>query len=130
MLNSKVLSCFSGIIMSIRLFSLLLTQSQTPLLLKISPRISQRVFIVARNKHFEYYEDNEAVRVDMPKENSFVRFHHGQYQFKVPSTSTLILKQFFRILIDPNPQPYTLQKPTATSPLGFAHTVHLCTERS
>ena len=27
--------------------------------------------------------DNEAMRIDMPKGNSFVRFHSGQYQFKV-----------------------------------------------
>ena len=38
----------------------------------------------SRNKHFEYFIDHEAVRIDMPEENSFVRFHHGQYQFKVP----------------------------------------------
>ena len=30
--------------------------------------------------------DNEAVWIDMPEENSFVRFHSGQYQFKVPFT--------------------------------------------
>ena len=38
----------------------------------------------SRNKHYEYCADNEAVRIDMPEENSFVRFHSGQYQFKVP----------------------------------------------
>ena len=38
----------------------------------------------SRNKHFKYCVDHEAVRIDMPQENSFVRFHSGQYQFKVP----------------------------------------------
>ena len=28
--------------------------------------------------------DNETVRIDMPEENSFVRFHSGQYKLKVP----------------------------------------------
>ena len=36
-----------------------------------------------RNKHFKCCIDHEVVRIDMPKENSSVRFHSGQYQFKV-----------------------------------------------
>ena len=38
----------------------------------------------SRDKHFEYCKDNEAVRIEMPPENSFIEFHDGQYQFKVP----------------------------------------------
>ena len=38
----------------------------------------------SRDKHYEYCKDNEAVRVEMPKERSFVEFHDGQNQFKVP----------------------------------------------
>ena len=38
----------------------------------------------SRNKHFEYCTDHEAVTIDMPKENSFMRFHSGQYKFEVP----------------------------------------------
>ena len=38
----------------------------------------------SRNKHFKYCVDQEAVRIDMPQENSFVRFHSRQYQFMVP----------------------------------------------
>ena len=37
-----------------------------------------------RDKHFEYCIDSEAVRTDMPKQNSFMRFHSEQYQFRVP----------------------------------------------
>ena len=38
----------------------------------------------SRNKHYEYCVDNEVVRIDMPEENSFMKFLSGQYQFKVP----------------------------------------------
>ena len=38
----------------------------------------------SRNKHFKYCVDHKAVRISTPQENSFVRFHSGQYQFKVP----------------------------------------------
>ena len=38
----------------------------------------------SRDKHHDYCVDNEAVRIDMPEENSFVRSHSGQYQFKAP----------------------------------------------
>ena len=38
----------------------------------------------SRDKHPKYCLNNEAVKVEMPPENSFVEFHDGQYQFKVP----------------------------------------------
>ena len=38
----------------------------------------------SRDKHFEYCKDIEAVRIEMPKEGSFVEFHDGQKQIKVP----------------------------------------------
>ena len=38
----------------------------------------------SRDKHYEYCKDNEIVRIEMPKEGSFVEFHDGQNQFKVP----------------------------------------------
>ena len=38
----------------------------------------------SRDKHYEYCKDNEAVRIEMPKEGSFVEFHNGQNQLKVP----------------------------------------------
>ena len=38
----------------------------------------------SRDKHFEYCKDNEAVRIEMPKEGPFIEFHDGKNQFKVP----------------------------------------------
>ena len=38
----------------------------------------------SRDTHYEYCKDNEAVRIEMPKEGSFIEFHDGQNQFKVP----------------------------------------------
>ena len=38
----------------------------------------------SRDKHFEYCKDNEAVRIEMPKEGPFMEFHDGKNQFKVP----------------------------------------------
>ena len=38
----------------------------------------------SRNKHFECCINNETDIIDMSEENSFMRFHSGQYQFKVP----------------------------------------------
>ena len=38
----------------------------------------------SRDKHFEYCKDNEAIRIEMPEEGSFMEFHDGQNQFKVP----------------------------------------------
>ena len=37
----------------------------------------------SRDNHFEYCKENEAVRIEMPKEGSFVEFHDGQNKFKV-----------------------------------------------
>ena len=38
----------------------------------------------SRNKQYEYCKDIEVIRIDMPEEYFFVRFHSGQYKFKVP----------------------------------------------
>ena len=38
----------------------------------------------SRDNHFEYCKDNEAVRIEMPKEGSFMEFYDGQNQFKAP----------------------------------------------
>ena len=54
----------------------------------------------SRNKHFECCTDNEVVRIDMHEENSFVRFHSGQYQFKVPFTIYANFKVILQSLED------------------------------
>ena len=39
----------------------------------------------ARDKHYEYCSSNRHVRVSMPtEEENWLKFHDGQYQFKVP----------------------------------------------
>ena len=38
----------------------------------------------SRDKLYKYCKDNEAVRIEMPKEGSSIEFHEGQNQFKVP----------------------------------------------
>ena len=37
-----------------------------------------------RDKHFEYCIDNEAVKVEMPRQGSKIRFNDGSKQMKVP----------------------------------------------
>ena len=48
---------------------------------------------LGRDQHQVYYEDNESVRVDMPKQGSTVKFKYGQNQFRVPFIMTQILNQ-------------------------------------
>ena len=38
----------------------------------------------SRDTHFKYCKESEAVRIEMPEEGSFIEFHDGQNQFKVP----------------------------------------------
>ena len=39
----------------------------------------------ARDKHYEYFSSNDHVKVNMPtEEEKWLKFHDGQYQFKVP----------------------------------------------
>ena len=53
---------------------------------------------------------NEAVEVEMPKEGSFVEFHDGQNQFKVPFTMYADFEAILRPVQGPSPDlnvPYT-----------------------
>ena len=63
-----------------------------------------------RDKHYEYCKDNEAVRIEMPEEGSFMEFHDGQNQFKVPfimyADFEAILKPIKEPSFDPD-KPYT-----------------------
>ena len=52
---------------------------------------------ISRDKHFEYCIDNETVRIKMLKKGSFVKFHNGQYQFKVP----FIMHTDFEAILEP-----------------------------
>ena len=70
----------------------------------------------SRDKHQVYCENNESVRVEMPKQGSTVEFKDGQNQFKVP----FIMYADFESILEPmgpvepgspNPnQPYTNER--------------------
>ena len=87
----------------------------------------------SRNKHYEYCVDNEAVKIDMPEEISFVRFYSGQYQFKVPFAIILTSKQFWKRLKVWRKRPTRApprNESTVTFPPGFCtYIVHVLTER-
>ena len=51
----------------------------------------------SRDQHQVYYEDNESVRVEMPKQGSTVEFKDGQNQFKVP----FIMYAEFESILEP-----------------------------
>ena len=38
----------------------------------------------SRDEHYGYCNDNETIRVEMPKKGSTIEFYYGQNQFKVP----------------------------------------------
>ena len=65
----------------------------------------------SRDKHFECCKDNEVVRIEMPKEGSFVEFHDGQNQLKVPFEMYADFKAILKPtkgVININPEkPYT-----------------------
>ena len=64
----------------------------------------------SRDQHQVYCEDNESVRVEMPKQGSTIEFKDGQNQFKVPfimyADFESILEPMDHGSSDPN-QPYT-----------------------
>ena len=75
----------------------------------------------SRGKHFEHCKDRETVRIEMLKEGSFVKFHDGQYQFKVP----LIMYADFEANLEPiegptpNPESSYTKEINKHFPSGF-----------
>ena len=59
----------------------------------------------SRDNHFEYCKDNEAVRIEMPEEDSFVKFHDGQNQFKVPFVMYGDFEANLKSIEGPSPNP-------------------------
>ena len=55
----------------------------------------------SRDNHFEYCKDKEAVRIEMPKEGSFIELNDGQNQFKVP----FIMYGDFEAILKPIEEP-------------------------
>ena len=85
----------------------------------------------SRHKHFEYYKDNGAVRIEMPKEGSFMEFHDGQNQFKVPFTMYADFESILKPIEEPSPNPeesYTKES-INTSPLVSVCIASLLMER-
>ena len=52
---------------------------------------------LSRDQHHVYCEDNESVRVEMPKQGSSVEFKDGQNQFRVP----YIMYADFELILEP-----------------------------
>ena len=65
----------------------------------------------SRDQHRVYCEDNESVRVEMPKQGSTVEFKDGQNQFRVPFITyadfELILEPMEPVELGSPSQPYT-----------------------
>ena len=61
----------------------------------------------SRDQRQVYYEDNESVRVEMPKQASTIEFKDGQNQFKVP----FIMYTDFELILEPM-GPGSLSNPT------------------
>ena len=66
-----------------------------------------------RDEHQVYCEDNESVRVEMPKQGSTIEFKDGQSQFKVPfimyADFELILELMSPVELGSPNQPYTIE---------------------
>ena len=74
-----------------------------------------------RDEHQVYCEDNETVRVEMPRERSTVEFCNGQNQFKVPFIMYADFESILEPIQDPNTDPresYT-SKVTHHAPSGW-----------
>ena len=60
---------------------------------------------LSRDQHQVYCEDNETVRVEMPREGSTVEFCDGQNQFKAPFIMYADFESIFEPIESPNPDP-------------------------
>ena len=62
----------------------------------------------SRDQHQVYCEDNESLRVEMPKQGSTIEFKDGQNQFKVPFIMYADFESILEPIESPNSnQPYT-----------------------
>ena len=74
----------------------------------------------SRDNHFKYCKDKEAVSIEMPKEGSFVEFHDGQNQFKVPFTMYADFESILKpIEPSPNPEGWYTKEINQHIPPGF-----------
>ena len=64
----------------------------------------------SRDRHYGYCNDNETVRVEMPKKGSTIEFYDGQNQFKVPSMMCVGFEAILNPIQGPSPdcsEPYS-----------------------
>ena len=60
---------------------------------------------ISGDKHDEYCKGNEAVRIELPRLGSFIKFHDGHNQFKVPFTMYADFEAILRPVHGRNPDP-------------------------
>ena len=60
---------------------------------------------LSRDRHQVYCEDNETVRVEMPRKGSTVEFHNGQNQFRVLFTMYADFESILELIKDHEPDP-------------------------
>ena len=86
----------------------------------------------SRDQHQVYCEDNESVRVEMPKQGSTIEFKDGQNQFKVPfimyADFESILEPMNPVELGPPNQPYIPMKSINTLYLVGVFTASLLME--
>ena len=59
----------------------------------------------SRDEHHVYCENNETVRVEMPRKESTVEFYDGQSQFKVPFMMYADFEAILEPIQGPSPDP-------------------------
>ena len=66
---------------------------------------------LSRDQHRVYCEDNESVRLEMPKQGSSIEFKDGQNQFRVPHIIYADFESILKLMGSVEPgspnQPYT-----------------------
>ena len=75
---------------------------------------------LSRDQHQAYCEDNESVRVEMPKQGSTIEFKDGQNQFRVP----FIMYADFESILEPM-DPVEQDLPINLIPMKLINTRHL-----
>ena len=72
------------------------------------------------DKHYEFCNDNETVRIEMPKKGLFVKFNDGQNQFKVPFTIYTVFESILKPVEDgPEPEGSFTKIVNQHTPSGF-----------
>ena len=78
----------------------------------------------SRDQHQVYCEDNESVRVEMPKQCSTVEFKDGQNQFRVPFIMYADFEPILESILEPM-DPMELGSPVNLIPMKLINTRHL-----